>query len=191
MLKLGEVPFGEMLAGMIGGRAGGLPRPLGSPTAFALGADRLYLGITDSASVAVFSLDGKRAGTIPITGAARAPTSEEYAAAAEIPLAIYPAQMRDAARKFILGAPAPDRMPSFSKFLIDPASQLWVQTSSQGERETRFRVFAADGRAIASLAIAADLNVFEVGADYVLGARIDADDEPHLTVYKLNRASRP
>ena len=191
IIKLGEVPYGEMLSGMVNGRAGGLQRPLGGTTAYALGVDRLYIGITDSSSVAIYGLDGKRTGTIPVPMADRSPTAEQYAAAAEIPLAIVPAPMRDAYRAFVLSAPPPSRLPPFSKLFVDAANLLWVQVSSPGEKSTRFRVFGADGKAAAQVEIGANVEVFEIGTGYLLGARTDADDEPHLTVYKLTRSGRP
>lgn len=190
VLKLAEVPYGEMLAGMIGGRAGGMQRPLGSTTTFALGADRLYIGITDSASVMVFALDGKRIGTIAVPSTARAPTAEQYAAATEIPIAIVPAQIRDAYRTFVASASPPPRLPPFTSLFVDPAGMLWVQTSVPGDGDTRFLVYGRDGQLVASVAMPALASVFEVGADYVLGARADTDDEPHLMVYRL-RKGRP
>lgn len=188
IMRLPEVPYGEMLSGMVQGRAGGLPRPLGSTTTFALGEQNLFIGITDSAAVFVYSLDGKRVGTIPVSGAGKAPSAQQYATAAEIPLSIVPAQMRDDYRKFVLGVPPPSRLSPFSQLFVDAAGLLWVQTSSPGEAETRFRIFTTSGTPIAQATVPASITIFEIGTDYLLGTRPDADDEPHLIVYRLKRS---
>jgi hypothetical protein len=188
LARLPEVPFGEILSGMNGRGGGGMPRPLGATTSYALGADRAYVGVTDSGAVATYSLDGKRTGTISIGLPARAPTREQYEHAADITLGMVPAQMRAQARTWVLGIPMPAKAPSFTGLFVDPTGLLWAVTSLPGDRDTQFRVFGTDGRAVATVSVPANLNVFEVGNDYILGGRVDANEEPFVTVYRLTRA---
>ncbi len=188
---LPEVPFGEMVGGNMGGRgSGGMPRPIGAQTAFALAADRLYVGLADSSAIAVFGLDGKRTGTIAVQAPPRATTRAHYERASEISLSMVPAQMRDGARKWVLAIPMPEKLPPFTGLFVDPGGALWVVLSAPGDPDTRLRGYSADGRVVANLSLPVNLNVFEVGANYVLGAREDADGEQYLSVYSYKRAPR-
>jgi hypothetical protein len=192
LATLAEVPVGEMVLGNMGGRgAGGMPRPIGAQTAFALAMDRLYVGIADSSLVAVFGLDGKRTGTINVQSSLRRATRVHYERAAEISLAMVPAPMREGARRWVLAIPMPEKLPPFTGLFVDPSGTLWVVLSAPGDANTQLRGFAADGRVVGNLTLPVNLNVFEVGADYVLGAREDADGEQYVTVYSFRRRTSP
>ncbi len=188
LAALAEVPVGEMVAGNMGGRgSGGMPRPIGAQTAFALSADRLYVGIADSSLIAVFGLDGKRLATITVHVPPRATTRANYERAAEISLSMVPTQMRDGARKWVLAIPMPMKLPPFTGLYVDPVGALWVVLSAPGDADTRLRSYATDGRVLGNITIPVNLNVFEVGANYVLGAREDANGEQYVSIYSFQR----
>jgi hypothetical protein len=181
-----EVVTGEMVAA----NGGGGPRPLGIATHFAVGEDRLWLGMTDSSQIAVFALDGKRIGSIPVTMPPRPVTKVNYESATDLFLSIVPAQARTRFRDMMLSVPPPKQMPAFTGVLADPSGLIWAVLSAPGDPDTQLRAFGRDGRVVANVSVPLNLNVFEVGADYVLGSREDADGEQRLVLFKLNR-TRP
>jgi hypothetical protein len=185
---VGEVPSGEVVGGMGGrGGGGGMPRPLGQATSFALSADRLFVGTGDSATVDVYSLTGERLRTLRLDVPVRAPTRAQYEAAAGVFLSIVPSQVREAARTWILGVPIPERLPPYTALLTDDGGLLWVVLSVPGDPTTRLRAIRENGTVVADVTVPVNLSVFEVGADYILGAREDENGEPHLMVFRLRR----
>jgi hypothetical protein len=185
---LGEVPAGEMVGGNMNGRGGGgMPRPLGQSTSFALSADRLFVGTGDSAAVDVYSFDGKRTATLSLRVPMRASTKEQYERAAENYLSIAPAPMRETARKWVLGIPMPPRLPPYTGLFTDPDGLLWVVLSVPGDKDTQLRAIRATGAVVADAVVPVNLSVFEIGADYILGAREDADGEQHVVMFRLHR----
>jgi hypothetical protein len=184
--KFPEVVVGEMVAA----NGGGGPRPLGLAVHYALGADRLWLGQTDSSSIAVYSLDGKRIGTIPVPVPARPVTKPNYERATDAFVAIVPAPSRARFRAMMLETPPPARMPPFTGIFADPTGLVWAVLSAPGDPDTQLRAFGRDGSVAANVSFPVNLNIFEIGTDYVLGSRLDADGEERIVVYRLNR-TRP
>lgn len=181
-----ETLYMEVLGGMRG-RDVGLPRPLGRSSSFALGHDRLFVGIPDSSAIAVFAPRGARVGTIPVHVPAQRPTRDQYEQATDALLTSVPAQAREQVRTWVLGIPMPEALPPFSALFADPEGGVWAQLSMPGDAATRLRALSADGRPRADISIPESLTVFEVGADYVLGLHEDEDGEQHVLVYHLQR----
>ena len=184
---IGEVPSGEMVGGMNGRGGGGMPRPLGQTTTFALSADRLFVGTGDSATVDVYSLTGERLRTIRLDVPARTPTKAQYESAAGVFLSIVPSGMRESARNWVLSIPMPQRLPPYSALLSDDSGLLWVVLSVPGDANTRLRAVRETGAVVADVTVPLNLAVFEIGADYILGGREDAGGEPHLLMFRLHR----
>lgn len=185
MAKLGEIPLVDYIGSGRGG--GAMPRPLGPATAVAVGTNRVYVSRGDSSAIAVYALDGKRTGSIPLRVPDRTPTAAQYARAAEVILAMAPAASRERARVPVMAAPIPSKLPLVTGLFIDPAGLVWALLSSPGDSDTRLRAFRADGTAVADATLPVNLNVFEIGADYILGSHSDVDDETHVVVYRLRR----
>jgi hypothetical protein len=185
--KLPEMVNGEIVAA----NGGGGPRPLGMAVHFALGTDRLWLGMTDSSAIAVFALDGKRIGTIPVQTPPRPVAKPNYERAVDQFVAIVPAQARERFRGTMLSVSPPARMPAFTGILGDAAGLVWALLSAPGDPDTQLRAFGRDGKVVANVSIPVNLNVFEIGADFILGSREDADGEQRVVLYKLNRGGRP
>jgi hypothetical protein len=186
LLKLAELVIGEIVASQGGG---GL-RPLGPTLHYALGRDRLWLGMSDSTVVTAYAFDGKRIGAIEVRRPPRPVSPANYLRAVDYYLGIVPAQSRSRFKSLFMEVPPPGSMPTFTGLFVDPDGLIWVNLSAPGDADTQLRAFAADGRVLANLTLPVSVNVFEIGREYVLGSRIDADDEPHLVVYRLNRSGR-
>jgi hypothetical protein len=183
----GELPAGEILGGNKGGAGGGMPRPLGQQVSFALSETGLFVGTGSTAAIDAYSLAGRRLATLPLDVAARAPTRDQYARAADVLLAALPSRVRAETRAWVLGIPMPATLPPYSALHADPEGLVWAVLSAPGEGDTRLRALRADGRVVANVTVRTSLTVFEIGSDYVLGAREDAAGEQHVVVYRLRR----
>jgi len=62
-----------------------------------------------------------------------------------------------------------------------------MQLTVPGDADTQFRVFRAEGQAVADVRVPINLTIHEIGADYILGSRQDDDGEQHVVMYRLHR----
>lgn len=83
----------------------------------------------------------------------------------------------------------PDRMPTYQSLLVDSEGCLWVeQYRPQWEQERRWWVFDPSGRWLGEPAVPTDVDIREIGADYVLGVRRDDEtDVERVVMYSLDR----
>ena len=78
----------------------------------------------------------------------------------------------------------PEYLPRFSALRIDPAGRLWVVLSVPGDERTVLHRFGRDGGLQKVVTVPAAIEVYEIGADYVLGSLIDRETmEPKVLVY--------
>jgi hypothetical protein len=79
------------------------------------------------------------------------------------------------------------RLPTFPTSL-DDEGYLWVGNYLRPmETDRRFSVFDPDGRWLTVVDVPDDIDVFEVGADYVLARWTDELDVEYVRVYGLSR----
>jgi hypothetical protein len=182
---VGEFSPGELVAGA---GAEGI-RPLGRWTSFSFGTDRLYVGTAETPVVEVFTMDGKRTGSVRVPVTPRVPTRAlQEAAINDLALAV-PKRFRDMAKAQMRDIPLPKQLPPYRNITVDPDGLLWVVLSESGEPETRLMAFN-DGRPVAEVVVPNGMRVFEVGRDYVLGAHEDPTGEQHVQVWRLRRQAR-
>lgn len=90
--------------------------------------------------------------------------------------------------RYLQETPFPDRMPAYSRLLVDAPGNLWVERyRPPWEDESSWFVFDERGVWLGELATPPDLSVFEVGADHVLGIERDALGVPFVVMYPLVR----
>jgi hypothetical protein len=177
------LPSGELSA--FGG--GGAPRPLGKSTHLAASRQYLYVTTGDSAVVLRYTRDGKPAGVLRTPAPPRAPTSRQRELAVEDLLGMVPPQARQSVRAMLASEAPPERLPPFSRLLVDAEDRLWVVLSHPGEGRTRLRALDENGGTLAELTIPADLTVYEIGRDYLLARFDDADGEQSIRLYPIRR----
>ena len=168
-----------------------IARPLGKVTSVAIASDRVYIGTADSSRIDVYALDGRRLLAVRVSNPRRATTATHYDRAVDGQVAYFAElDLRQRVKKSLLTVPMPKELPPYSALLVDPAQLLWAVLSTRGDPDTRLQALSADGKVIANVRIPIGMTVFEVGADYILGAYDDDDGEPHVAVYRLRRAGR-
>jgi hypothetical protein len=94
---------------------------------------------------------------------------------------------KDMLRRQLLAIPRPTTLPAYFALLVDPGGWLWVVTSPHGEGMTVLEGRRPDGTAAGELRLPVELQVFEVGHDYVLGAEATVSGEQRVLVWRFQR----
>lgn len=81
----------------------------------------------------------------------------------------------------------PDRLPAYDRLLYDADGNLWARRYTVGTEEQRWSVFDPSGRWLGGVSLPADLQVFEIGADYVLGATQDSLGVEYVEEHRLEK----
>ena len=82
--------------------------------------------------------------------------------------------------------PLPEMMPVFSRLLVDEVGWLWAELYRYDVRApVRWLVFGADGEGLGSVDMAPDLEVREIGRDFVLGVWRDQLDVKYVRRHVL------
>ena len=93
-----------------------------------------------------------------------------------------------------------DSMPLFGGLVVARDGHLWVQGYPSAEdllspewdwnrrrRVPRWTVFGPEGRWLGEVAMPQELQVYEIGADYVLGIRTDELDVPYVVLHRIEK----
>jgi len=87
-------------------------------------------------------------------------------------------------------------LPEFSKLLVGRDDRLWVRIAepedyfprwggSPASGESRWRLFDRAGKPAGDVVLPKGFDVFDAGADWVLGVQWDEDDAEHVVMYRL------
>jgi hypothetical protein len=177
------VTSGEMA--IVGGGAG--PRPLGKFTHLAMSRTALHVATGDSTTILLFAPSGTSLGIIRVDVPRAAPTPRQVDRAVESAIAFGPRALRDRLRPAMRALDPPPQLPPFSALLVDAVDVLWLVLSFPGEGTTRLRAIDAKGRTVAEVTVPADITVFEIGRDFLLGVHENSDGEQFIRQYELRR----
>lgn len=187
---IGTFPGSERYGLVVGGQLrGSRPLPLGKQPDVAVGASRIYIGTADRYEILVFDLQGhpvdtirKAAGNLETTRADIQNAKEKELASSE--QSWHPGIERDYATM-----PFPKTVPAYTDLVVDSEDHLWVQEFPRVRSpQVRWSVFSPMGSPVAEVLLPADLEVYEVGRDYVLGRFLNAEESiPQVRMYRLRR----
>lgn len=163
--------------------------PFGKYAMAAAAPDRMYFGSGDSWEIQGFGLDGRLNRLIrldrellPVTG----DLVEAYLLEQEAE-AVDEAQAREI-RQGMEEMPLPDFLPAFAGLHSDKVEHIWVERSRGPEDPTPvFDIFNPDGALVGLASLPADLDVVEIGEDYLLGLFRDELEVEYLRLYPLRR----
>lgn len=102
-------------------------------------------------------------------------------------LADVPEERRAGIRLTAERVPLPDTLPPLGAIVHDTEDRTWVMRSrlESDEGPARWIVLDAEGRALGTVELPATLEVFEIGADYVLGRNEDELGIEYVEVWVL------
>lgn len=181
--QFGELPSGSMY--VMGG--GWFPLPLASTTYVAVAGHRIFIGVADSNSTVVAVTQDGAPHVIKLTLPARPTTAQHRDRAAVAMASLAPAQLRKMAEDSLKLSPMPAMLPPYSGLFGDTDGVLWVQVTVPGDANTRLRAIGPNDQTLGEVTLPANVVIHEVGRDYILGAYDDADDVPHLVMFRLHR----
>jgi hypothetical protein len=165
-------------------------RPGGTVASVAVGRDRLVVCPTDSRAVDVYDLGGARVRSILLRVPPRAPARRHLERSADAQLVFLPSgASRDAMREQLLRIPPPPYLPACNEVLIDPSDNAWVVLSAPGDSMTRLRILGRDGQLLSDATLAAEVEVLEVGSDYMLASGESVGGESWVAMYRVRRAA--
>lgn len=80
----------------------------------------------------------------------------------------------------------PRTLPAFGHVIGDEVGNVWVREyPAPGESSSVWNVFAPDGRLLGPVSMPPGLEPTQIGADFVLGVRLDDDDIPLVVLFRL------
>ncbi len=185
------------------GRRGYLDREtnfMGSPlfearTRVAVQGDRMVVGPGEEPEVRVLSSEGELRAILRWSGPDRTVTPEEVETYREETLAEYedrPELLERFARPQVAEErPVNDRFPAYATVLLSRSGEIWVRKyprpSWPEEDDMRWMVFRGDGtfacHAVTPPSIEAVWDLYEIGADYVLGKATDELGVEYVRMY--------
>jgi hypothetical protein len=165
------------------------PLPLGKQPVLGIGRSAIFLGSADQFQILALSSRGESIGTLR---------------RGETPMAVTRADIRDAigreianrgesSRKDVEAAYAemtlPATLPAYTDLRVDTEDLVWVRSYPRGSPSSvRWSVFDAKGTLAAEINLPTHLEVFEIGANYVLGRYLDpAEAIPQVRLYHFKR----
>ncbi len=166
------------------------PPPLSRSTTVALSGVHLFVASADSAFIDQYTLAGQLVAVLPVGTRPRPPSTLHFERAVDALLAdVARAELRQPLREEMLKHYSPpELLPPYRAAFTDMDGLLWVETSFPGDSMTVLWAIGADGNPIAELLVPQQIQVFEIGVDYLLGAYEEESGEPHVVVYPLERS---
>ena len=155
----------------------------------AVSGNKVFLSRGEANEIEVWSTSGKRTATwtwsvhhTRVRDIWRRYTEIEYA------------KMTEARDRTLYGhyysmeLPLPTHVPVASQLQVDPAGNLWVERFRlPWETERRWDVLDSGGRFLGTVASPGSLEVYQVGADFLLGRSRDSLDIEQVQVFRLTR----
>lgn len=190
--SLGVFPGSEFWAvfGEDGTIAGGRPHPFGRGTLGAVWGDLIAIGVQDSYEIKAFAADGTLVRIVRRAGDLEQPSRADQDAYFAERFADWPDEQRTRALTDVNDMPLVESYPAFAEILSDRAGFLWVREyRASGGGDAVWAVFDLEGRIQGLVETPADLAVFEIGEDYVLGRVVDDLGVESVQLWSLSRGA--
>ena len=190
--SLGIFPGSEYwpVFGEDGTIAGGRPHPFGRGTLGAVWGDLVAIGVQDSYEIKAFAADGRLVRIVRRDGGLEQPTRADQDAYFAERFADWPDEQRTRSLNDVKDMPLVDSYPAFAEILSDLAGYLWVREyGASGAGDAVWAVFDPEGRIQGLVETPADLEVFEIGEDYILGRVRDDLGVEIVQLWSLSRGA--
>lgn len=178
--------WGQTYEGEVVGSA---PLPFGKQPFVAVGPSRIYIATGDPAGVLVYDLDGAPRPAVPLADSAPPVTPDDVRALIEREVLQDGESRRRAIEREYADITFPDTKSNVTALLVDAEERLWVRPPARANAATvLWQVFDPDGGVLATISLPSALEVFEIGADYILGRQLDETAEvPLVQLFRFSR----
>jgi hypothetical protein len=147
------------------------------------------IGATDRFELEFWAGDGSLTRIVRVATPARLMTDAERSAELERRLAAAPEEARPGIRATFGDIPMRDTLPAFSGVVVDDSRHVWMRPFRlpvDGGPE-QWLVLDPEGQALGHITLPEGLTVYEIGADYILGAATDDLGVERVQVWPLRR----
>lgn len=163
------------------------PAPFARETFVAVRGSRLWVADNERYEVRVYSAGGRLARIIrriapatPVSDSARQAIRDDFVRRAR---STYGA---DSALRIAERLPFPSTLPAFAGLLVGRGGETWLRHGDPGHEST-WTVFDRDGRLLGDVSLPPDLDVLEIGDDYVLGKWSAGPGGERVRLYRLKK----
>jgi hypothetical protein len=95
-------------------------------------------------------------------------------------------EVRQLHERWLAGVKFPKNVPAYSELRVDRTGRIWAREYPlAASAPTHWSVFGRDGAFLGTADTPNDLAIREIGADYILGTRRDADGFNHVRLYSV------
>ncbi|HSG09951.1 MAG TPA: hypothetical protein VLA36_16445 [Longimicrobiales bacterium] len=186
---LGTVPGNETLMTIAGERVSLINLPFARRFVVAPHGAETLVAPTDRLELRFFGTEGDLVRIVRVAQPPRLTTDEDRRAELERRLANAPEESHPALRTSFREHPGSDTLPAFVAVLDDALGDTWVRTfrSPADTGPDRWIVLRQDGTARGVVSLPAPIDVFEIGADWILGGWTDDLDVERVRMWRLRR----
>jgi hypothetical protein len=150
---------------------------------------RVVVGDQATAAYDVFHESGSLARRVRWLAGGRTPAPEDVEQA-ESRFLDRRASNRAGARRALDALPEPARTPVFGDIRVSRDDHVWIERYAlPSEASAQWWIFSDSGRLVASIAIPTDLEILEIGSDYVLLRATGAFDVERIELRTVERNS--
>ncbi|HET7461920.1 MAG TPA: hypothetical protein VFJ82_11760 [Longimicrobium sp.] len=185
---LARLPGNQEYVARSGGSFSTHPYPFARELFVAAAGARVYVGNSEQYRVRMLDPGGR------VVGEAAQPVSPAAVTAADreryrrdrlsrIQVESYRRQQE----QILAQVPFPETFPAFAALRVDAAGNAWIADYTPPGQQGTWSVFDPTGHLQATVHTPAELEVMQVGADFVLGRATDQDGTEQVRLYPLRR----
>ena len=153
--------------------------------------DLILLGANDLYEIRAYATDGALARIVRREHDVRSPTRADLDHHLAQRYADNTEQERAEALALLSDMPLLEAFPAFGRVMTDSRDYLWVEEYQlPGEPAPAWTVFDAEGRVLGLMELPADVRLFEIGEDYILGSVSDDLGIESVQLWPLDRSGR-
>lgn len=181
---LGEFPYGQYWVETEGNRRGYLSLPFGRSSDLSVSGRYVFVGWNDHFVVDVYDVEGKHVRSIRRGHKPEAVKGAEIQSEFEKRFGTTEGAARTRIARLYRDLDPPETKPAHGSLVADRQGNLWVQNYESDI----WSVFSIDGHWLGDVEVP-DLNVTEIGEDYVLGFHRGPLGVQRLRLYDLRKPS--
>ena len=157
----------------------------------------IVIGPTDRGEITAFGKEGTLARIVRLGHEPREPEQAHLDAYIEARVARVPSEMvahRAAYRGELEDIPVAEHFPAFTSVMTDAVDHLWVEefaVPGEDQPGVLWTVLDPDGRVLGFVETPKELEIYEIGRDYILGKTEDEEfGVESVQVWRLDRSGR-